>query len=269
MDGRFRNFPLEKPAETQECSSTGILTSPPAVVRAPLQEPQPWHGAQAVTNDTQALINWQTNTVEGTPENPIGIPDSPGSSAQAIPYSSSSEDIETDSSSAPLSSDAGHLLRNSHPPSAPSDNTGGKPPSSAAHQSPAWAPTSPSWSICSEASPASSETEQRTCKNSQGIDWRRSEFRLTSFIRPRRFEGFPIPPISCKLANQNWANMAFPPRTEGPSRDRIKVRVDVYGTFIPVDRWIDGHHIPTFPNTQEGAVEDSEFYDMLKAGWFD
>lgn len=50
---------------------------------------------------------------------------------------------------------------------------------------------------------------------------------------------------------------------------RTEVRVDIYGTCIPVDKWIDGYHIPALPKIRGDGLRDVDFYEMLADGWFD
>lgn len=58
-----------------------------------------------------------------------------------------------------------------------------------------------------------------------------------------------------------------------PSREssaaRREVRLDIYSTPIPVDKWIDGYHIPAPRKVKRDALSDAEFYKMLAEGWFD
>lgn len=75
-----------------------------------------------------------------------------------------------------------------------------------------------------------------------------------------------------------------PPQVKGPSNKRPKwpspipidpkaprtpVRVDIYGSYIPVAKWIDGYHIPAPPKRRSDALSDEEFEKMLADGWFD
>jgi hypothetical protein len=211
----------------------------------------------------------QSGTLEGTPEKPISISDSSGGSTPATSDRPSSwESISTDGSVTPNVSDGADDHAGTSPiPSTPSDDTAEKPPSTIDQSSPGSTSTSAPWPS-GQISPASSGTAVRLPKESQSSDWSCSEFRLTSLLTPRLLDGSPIPPISTKLVNKNWANMKFPPRSEVPSRDRLEVLVDIYGSLIPVNQWIDGYHMPPFSEIQEGAVEDWEFHEMLKNGCF-
>lgn len=58
-------------------------------------------------------------------------------------------------------------------------------------------------------------------------------------------------------------------RSREPSAARKEVRLDIYGTCIPVDKWIDGYHIPAPPKIRRDALSDAEFFRMLSEGWFD
>lgn len=54
-----------------------------------------------------------------------------------------------------------------------------------------------------------------------------------------------------------------------PKASRKEVRLDAYGTCVPVDKWIDGYHIPAPPKIRSDALSDVEFFKMLAEGWFD
>lgn len=58
-------------------------------------------------------------------------------------------------------------------------------------------------------------------------------------------------------------------RSREPSAARNEMRLDIYGTCIPVDKWIDGYHIPAPPKVRHDALSDAEFFKMLAEGWFD
>lgn len=56
---------------------------------------------------------------------------------------------------------------------------------------------------------------------------------------------------------------------EKPTTARTEVCIDIYGTCIPVDKWIDGYHVPALPRIRGDGLSDVEFYEMLADGWFD
>lgn len=201
-----RNFPVSNFAEAHSCSAREVLEALAAVVLSPLREPQPWHGAESVSDYAQILIgDWrgrtQQESSDGTLSRPIIISDPSCCSSPTQPSGS-----ESSLGSQNSVSSSSRIKRTSEDFSSPS-------------------------------MPEKDVTRSKECPGVKEVKTAVDE----KPVRP----------------------------SKEPADGRREVRVDIYGTCIPVDKWADGHHIPAPPKIRRDALSDAEFYKMLAEGWFD
>lgn len=200
-----QDFPISEFAKAHCCSTVDVFDALSAVVLSPIQEPQPWHGAESVSEYSQILIaEWrgrQIERVKGTSSAPITISDTSRCSSLVNSPQPSASEASLDSQNSVASLPETENSSETHPlPSAPAEDT-----------------------TANESTP-----EVKTLGDK-------------------------------KLPS---------PRRESTAT-RTEVRVDIYGTCIPADKWIDGYHIPALPKIRRDGLSDAEFYEMLSDGWFD
>ena len=255
-------FPIRSFAQAHRCDTTDVLDALNAVVLHPLREPQIWNGSMSVSDYAQVLIaDWRASQMEigiaGKRDHPITIIDD--------------TDNEGDSNS--------QKAKEEKETKKEEVNSNREDKRSYKSSSFAEISTLPEQIDGRKAKEEEEEEEEREESdkgnggkdNDQVVDLSEDSDSFIAISTPSEEMSSPRSAlgtnseIQAQIQNQHQVDQQRQMRQKSPVR-RIRVRLDQWGMYVPVHKWIDGVNTPR--SVRSEAVTDEKFTILQQEGYF-